>query len=218
MYLVFVATRQTLQCVGTSTKGRSESKGSLATQLDAVCAGEPASNESVHNRSRPTARPIPKAAGEDQRASKRTATRSPKAKLNGTGEHAISPVQLHKDETENGCGTVKQPGSKVQPQSPVLAGSACDAGAPRLACPALRPSAVLEESEEQGGAAGAPLASRPVRGMCPRSGDTSDFQAGLQRDQSPSEEEEEECGDEDERPARDAPLELLAEVTGVTTG
>ena len=75
-----------------------------------------------------------------------------------------------------------------------------------------------EESEEQGGAAGAPLASRPVRGMCPRSGDTSDFQAGLQRDQSPSEEEEEECGDEDERPARDAPLELLAEVTGVTTG
>ncbi|XP_048090629.1 glutamate-rich protein 2 [Alosa alosa] len=200
--------RPTIQCIGTSTNGRSESKGSLATQLNTVNAGgEPAPNESIHSKSRAVARTVLNATGKDQKVTK--TTRSPKAKLHGTGEHAISPALPHKDETESGCRTVKQPGSDAQFQPPASTGSACQADVLRQASAAPRPAMVVTEQHKE--QVNAPSASRTTRGECDHSSGTSDIQAQLQRDQRPSEEEEEEEVEYSEGPVHTAPLELLAE-------
>ncbi|XP_063068670.1 glutamate-rich protein 2 isoform X2 [Engraulis encrasicolus] len=211
--------RHTLQCIGTSTTGRSDSKGTCATQHE---TGEPARrpSEFLHRNSGSVVRPVPKAGTKDQRMTKTTATSSPKAKQNGLGERARS---THGAESRHAAVKQPVPAAPLQPPLSSLVGTM----RPPLSSP---PPALAEEGEEQVGTAavvGPPLVplvvpSPPSLEVRAHSRGAPDAKGGLQGGQSPSEEEDddeeeegddedEESSDENQEPQRTAPLELMAE-------
>ncbi|XP_063068669.1 glutamate-rich protein 2 isoform X1 [Engraulis encrasicolus] len=225
--------RHTLQCIGTSTTGRSDSKGTCATQHE---TGEPARrpSEFLHRNSGSVVRPVPKAGTKDQRMTKTTATSSPKAKQNGscTMRHrsgkqtVVDKVKVKNRNTvsflhslgerarsthgaESRHAAVKQPvpAAPLQPPLSSLVGTM----RPPLSSP---PPALAEEGEEQVGTAavvGPPLVplvvpSPPSLEVRAHSRGAPDAKGGLQGGQSPSEEEdddEEEEGDDEDEESSD---------------
>ncbi|KAL2087496.1 hypothetical protein ACEWY4_016324 [Coilia grayii] len=156
----------------------------------------------------PVERPIPKAGKKDQRVTNTTATRSPKVKQNGTGE---CPRSTYGSESRREA--IRQPAPGARLQSLPSSRTKDQAGAVRQTRSPLQPpvQVQVEECKEQVETTGAAVIPFLVSEVCAHSRDAHDAQGELQGDQSPSEEDEEECGDESQEPARNAPLELLAE-------